>query len=159
MTKGMTTAVACMAAGALGLAPTAQASDAGLKKTVKRYELRVAPLAKTFGKADKGLATATDTNAASAAAGAFRKGLHAYKMAIVPIKTTSASSAAGKKQILTAIREYDLGLVQYQKLLDKVSAGADKNSLKSTFLTLNKRLKAAADDEVAALKLLGFRSH
>jgi len=135
-------------------APAAQASDRGLQKTVVRYENRTTPLAKAFAKADKGLATATDTNTASAAAGAFRKGLHAYKVALVPIKTESARGAAGKKQILTAIREYDLGLVQYQKLLDKVNAGADKNSLKSTFVTLNKRIAAAADDEKAGLKLL-----
>jgi hypothetical protein len=67
--------------------------------------LRVAPLAKAFGEADKGLASASDTNAAASAAGAFRNGLHAYKIAIVPIKTASANSTAGKKQLLTAIRE------------------------------------------------------
>ena len=45
----------------------------------------------------------------------------------MPIKTESATAAAGKKQMLTAIREFDLGLVQYQKLLDQVNAGADKD--------------------------------
>jgi hypothetical protein len=140
--------------GAVVAAPAAQASDRGLQKTVVRYENRLTPLAKSFTKADKALATAPDTNAASAAAGAFRKGLRAYKTAIVPIKTQSTRGAAGKKQMLTAIREFDLGLVQYQKLLDKVAAGADKSSLKSTFVTLNKRIAAAADDEAAALKLL-----
>ena len=141
--------------GAVLAVPAAQASDAGLQKTVIRHEKRVAPLAKAFAKADKALGTATtDTNAASAAAGAFRTGLRSYKTAIVPIKTQSARGAAGKKQMLTAIREFDLGLVQYQKLLDKVAAGADRNSLKSTFVTLNKRLAAASDDEASALKLL-----
>jgi hypothetical protein len=147
--------LALTVATAVGVAaPAAQATDRGLQKTVVRYENRTTPLAKAFIKADKALATATDTNTAAAATGAFRKGLHAYKLAIVPIKTQSARAAAGKKGILTAIREYDLGLVQYQKLLDKLNAGADKSSLKSTFVTLNKRIAAAADDEDAALKLL-----
>jgi hypothetical protein len=114
----------------------------------------VAPAAKAFAKADKDLENASDTNAASTATGEFRAGLHAFKKALVPIKTSSAVGAAAKKQMLTAIREFDLGLVQYQKLLDQVNAGADKASLKSTFTTLNKRIKAAADDEASALKLL-----
>ena len=52
---------------------------------------------------------------------------------MTPIKTETATAAGGKKEMLTAIREYDLGLVQYQKLLDKLNAGADKDSLKATF--------------------------
>jgi hypothetical protein len=153
--KAITLALGITAAGAAFAAPAAQASDAGLQKTVIRYEKRVTPLAKAFAKADKALGpTATDTNAASAAAGALRTGLRSYKTAIVPIKTQSTRGAAGKKQMLTAIREFDLGLVQYQKLLEKVAAGADKDSLKSTFVTLNKRLAAASDDEASALKLL-----
>jgi hypothetical protein len=139
---------------ACAVAPAAQASDAGLVKTVARYEKRVAPKAEAWGKADKALTSATDTDAASAATGAFRDGLHSFKIALTPIKTDTATAASGKKQLLTAIREYDLGLVQYQKLLDKVKSGADKDSLKSTFVTLNKRIKAAADDETAALKTL-----
>jgi ABC-type Na+ efflux pump permease subunit len=149
-----TLALVATASGGVLAAPAAQASDAGLQKTVVRYEKRLTPLAKSFAKADKALATATDTNAASAAAGAFRTGLRSYKTALVPITTQSSRGAAGKKQMLTAIREFDLGLVQYQKLLDKLNAGADKDSLKSTFVTLNKRIAAAADDEAAALKLL-----
>jgi len=146
---GVTTAAAVL------VAPIAQASDAGLKKTVIRHEKRVTPLAKAFAKADKAVeSTTTDFTAASAAATALRTGLRSYKTAIVPIKTESASSAAGKKQMLTAIREFDLGLVQYLKLIEKAAAGADKDSLKSTFVTLNKRLKAAADDEKSALRLL-----
>ncbi|HEV7495427.1 hypothetical protein [Baekduia sp.] len=153
--RALILALGAASAAAVLAAPAAQASDAGLKKTVIRHEKRVTPLAKAFAKADKALGTSTtDPAAASAAAGAFRTGLRSYKTAVVPIKTETPGSAAGKKQILTAIREFDLGLVQYQKLLDKVAAGADKNSLKSTFVTLNKRLAAASDDEESALRLL-----
>ncbi len=154
MRRAGTFAVAALTTTALAAAPAAQASDKGLIKIVVRHEKRVTPLARSWAKADKALATATDTNAASAATGKFRDGLHAFKVALTPIKTDTATAAAGKKGMLTAIREYDLGLVQYQKLLDKVNAGADKNSLKSTFETLNKRIAAAADDEAAAIKLL-----
>jgi hypothetical protein len=70
------------------------------------------------------LADAPDTNAASSATGEFRDGLHAFKVALTPIKTDTATAASAKKRMLTAIREFDLGLVQYQKLLDKVNAGA-----------------------------------
>jgi hypothetical protein len=153
--RAITLALLATTAGAAFSAPGALASDAGLKKTVVRHEKRVTPLAKAFAKADKALtSSSSDPTAASAAAVALRTGLRSYKTAVVPIKTESASSAAGKKQILTAIREFDLGLVQYQKLLEKVAAGADKDSLKSTFVTLNKRLAAAADDEASALRLL-----
>lgn len=154
MRRAGTFAVAAFTTMALGATPAAQASDKGLVKTVVRHEKRVKPLAKAWAKADKALAEAPDTNAASAATGKFRDGLHAWKVALTPIKTDTATAAAAKKQLLTAIREYDLGLVQYQKLLDKVNAGAPKDSLKSTFVTLNKRIDAAADDEDAALRKL-----
>jgi hypothetical protein len=150
--KAGSLAVAGLAAGALAAAPGAQASDHGLKKTIVRYEKRVAPAAKAFAKADKDLENAPDTNSASKATGDFRAGLHAFKKALVPIKSSSAVGAAAKKQMLTAIREFDLGL--YQKLLEQLNAGADKATLKSTFTTLNKRIKAAADDEASALRLL-----
>jgi hypothetical protein len=152
--RARSVAVAVIAAGSVLAAPTAQASDKGLVKIVVRHEKRVSPMAKSWAKADKALESAPDTNAASAATGKFRDGLHAFKVALTPIKTDTATAAAAKKGMLTAIREYDLGLVQYQKLLDKVNAGADKASLKSTFVTLNKRIDAAADDEAAAIKLL-----
>jgi hypothetical protein len=154
MRRAGTFAVAALTTTALVAAPAAQASDKGLIKIVVRHEKRVTPLAKTWAKADKALATASDTNAASAATGDFRDGLRAFKVALTPIRTDTATAAAAKKQMLTAIREYDLGLVQYQKLLDKVNSGASKDSLKSTFKTLNKRIDAAADDEDAAIKLL-----
>jgi hypothetical protein len=152
-------AVACLAvAGVAGAAlpAAAPASDAGLKKTVVRYEKRLAPTVKRWKAADKALPGATSTDDASAATGAFRKGLHSWKVAVTPIKTQTATAAGGKKELLTAIREYDLGLVQYQKLLDKLNAGATKDSLKATLTRLEKRIAAAANDESAALRELGL---
>jgi hypothetical protein len=149
--------VACLIVGLVGTS-TAQASDAGLRKVVKRQEKRVAPMAKKFGAADKALAQAPDTSAASAAGTALRKGLRGFKNAVVPIKTQTPTAALAKKKLLKALREFDLGLVQYQTLLDKVNAGATKDSLKQSFVTLNKRIAAAAKNETAALRLLSSQA-
>lgn len=149
--------VVCLAVGLVG-SSSAEASDAGLRKVVKRHEGRVVPLARKFGEADKALANAPDTSAASAADQALRKGLRNFKNAVVPIRTDTSTAALAKKTLLKALREFDLGLVQYQTLLDKVNAGASKDSLKQSFVTLNKRISAAAKNEQKALKLLGFRT-
>ena len=155
--KGMTVALATVALGAVAAGP-AQASDAGLHSTVKKWELKVTPLVVSFKQADTGLATAPNTDTAEAAGGALRKGLRSYKAAIVPIKTETADYALGKKKILTSIREFDIGLVAYETLLKKVNAGASKDSLKKSFVTANKRIDDAAKDEDAGLKLLGFKA-
>jgi hypothetical protein len=143
--------------GLVGTAP-AQASDAGLRRVVKRQEARVVPLAKKFSAADKALATAPDTSAASAADQALRVGLRRFKNAVVPIKTQTPRAALAKKRLLKALREFDLGLVQYQTLLDKLNGGESKDSLKQSFVTLNKRIAAAAKNETAALTLLGIKA-
>ena len=90
------TMVVCLVAGLVGASP-AQASDAGLRKIVKRHEGRVVPLAKKFSAADKALATAPDTSAASAADQALRVGLRKFKVAVVPIKTQTAEREAGQE--------------------------------------------------------------
>jgi hypothetical protein len=118
--------IICLIVGLVG-ASSAQASDAGLRKVVKRHEARVVPLAKKFSAADKALATAPDTSAASAADQALRAGLGRFKQAVVPIK-----------------------------LLDKVNGGESKASLQQSFVTLNKRIAAAAKNEQKGLKLLGL---
>ena len=150
------TMVVCLAVGLVGASP-AHASDAGLRKIVKRHEGRVVPLAKKFSAADKALVNAPDTSAASAADQALRVGLRKFKVAVVPIKTQTANAKLAKKTLLKALREFDLGLVEYQTLLDKVNAGMSKDSLRQSFVTLNKRLQAAAKNESKALTLLNVR--
>ena len=149
------TVVVCLIVGLVGTS-SAQASDAGLRKVVKRQEGRVVPLAKKFSQADKALATAPDTSAASAADQALRVGLRKFKVAVVPIKTQTPNAKLAKKTLLKALREFDLGLVQYQLLLDKVNGGESKDSLRQSFVTLNKRIAAASKNEQKALRLLGF---
>jgi hypothetical protein len=147
--------VICLIVGLVG-ASSAQASDAGLRKVVKRHEARVVPLAKKFSAADKALATAPDTSAASAADQALRAGLGRFKQAVVPIKTQTANAKLAKKVLLKAIREFDLGLVQYQVLLDKVTGAESRASLQQSFVTHNKRIAAAGRNEQKGLRLLGL---
>jgi hypothetical protein len=87
---------------------------------------------------------------------ASRAGLGRFKQAVVPIKTQTTNAKLAKKVLLKAIREFDLGLVQYQVLLDKVNGGESKASLQQSFVTLNKRIAAAAKNEQKGLKLLGL---
>ena len=75
----------------------------------------------------------------------------------MPIKTQTPTRG-WPEELLKALREFDLGLVQYQPLLDKVNAGASRDSLKQSFVTLNKRIAAAAKNETAALKLLSSQA-
>ena len=53
----------------------------------------------------------------------------------MPIKTQTPTAGLAKKKLLKALREFDLGLVQYQTLLDKVNAGASRDSLKQSSTT------------------------
>ena len=139
-------------------APAAQASDAGLRKVVKRQEAKVAPLAKAFAEADKAVQSAEDLPAAAQAAADFRKGLAGYKKAITPIKTQSTKSKQGKKLLLTAIREFDLGLVEYNNLIGKAGTDPSNAEIKASLKTINKRIAEAAEDETDALALLGFKT-
>jgi hypothetical protein len=100
--------VVCLIVGLAG-ASSAQACDAGLRKIVKRHEARVLPLAKKFSQADKALATAPDTSAASAADQALRAGLGRFKLALVPIKTQTPNAKLAKKVLLKAIRDSTSG--------------------------------------------------
>lgn len=134
-----------------------QASDAGVRKVVKRHQARVAPLAEKFRKADQAVKSSADIPAAAEAAGNLRQGLRKYKNALTDAKAVSAKVKRGKKQLLTAIREFDLGLVEYQGLVELAGTGASEEQIKASLETINKRIAAAAEDEEAALKTLGFR--
>ena len=151
-------AIAGLIGGAIAV-PAAQASDAGLRKVVKRQEAKVTPLAKAFVEADQALGTQTkDTVAAAAATAALRVGFRGFRKAVEPVKTQSTAAKKGKKQLLTAIVDYDLALVEHQALLDKLNSGATKESLNESFVTLNRRLRKAVSAESSALKLLKLES-
>ena len=67
-----------------------------------------------------------------------------------------SNAKLAKKVLLKAIHAFNLGLVQYQVLLDKVNGGESKASLQQSFVTLNKRIAAAGKNEQKGLTLLGL---
>jgi hypothetical protein len=67
-----------------------------------------------------------------------------------------SNAKLAKKVLLKAIREFDLGLVQYQVLLDKVTGAESRASLQQSFVTHNKRIAAAGRNEQKGLRLLGL---
>jgi hypothetical protein len=154
--KGRGAVALCVLAaiGAGAAAGPAAASDKGLLKVVKREEARAFKLAVAFKQADDGLATATTTDAAKNGATQLRNGLHHFKVAIVPIKTQSANGRRGKDLLLKAIREFDLGLVQYLALMAKLDQGTTREEIRADLVTVNKRIAAAAANESKALKLI-----
>lgn len=143
----------------LGLvaAPAAQASDAGVRKTVKRYQARTAPLAERFAKADAAVQSSADIPAAAKAAGKFRTGLRKYKNALTDAKAVSPQIKRGKRQLLDAIRKFDLALVEYEGLVNMTQTGATEEQVKQSLQTIQRRIKSAASSERAALAKLGFR--
>lgn len=138
-------------------APAVQASDAGVRKTVKRYQARTAPLAERFAKADAAVKSSADIPAAATAAGKFRTGLRKYKKALSGAKAESTQIKRGKAQLLDAIRKFDLALVEYQGLVQMTQTGATEQQVQESLQTIQRRIRAAAKSERAALKKLGFR--
>lgn len=148
--------LAALGLGLVAAAPV-EASDAGVRKVVKRHQARVAPLAEAFRKADQAVQSSADIPAAAEAAGKMRQGLRKYKNALTDAKAVSSKVKRGKKQLLTAIREFDLGLVEYQGLVKMAQTGATEDQIKASLETINKRISEAAKDEESALRTLGFR--
>lgn len=138
-------------------APAVQASDAGVRKTVKRYQARTAPLAERFAKADAAVKSSADIPAAATAAGKFRTGLRKYKKALSGAKAESTQIKRGKAQLLDAIRKFDLALVEYQGLVQMTQTGATEQQVQESLQTIQRRIRDAAKSERAALKKLGFR--
>ena len=140
------------------LAPSAaHASDRGLQRTVIREENKTIPVANAFVEADStyGHDPVGKPDDVLAKLGTFRHRLQAFKNAVTPIHTESVDSAVGKKGILTAVRESDLGLARYRKALKRVQDGtASRSAVVKDLRAAFKRLNEAAKDEAAALKKL-----
>jgi len=138
-------------------APAVQASDAGVRKTVKRYQARTAPLAERFSKADAAVKSSADIPKAAEAAGKFRTGLRKYKKALSSAKAQSTQIKRGKAQLLDAIRKFDLALVEYQGLVQMTQTGATEQQVTESLQTIQRRIRDASKSERAALAKLGFR--
>ena len=138
----------------------AHASDRGLQRTVVREENKTLPVAYAYRLSNKAYADdpAATPDDLLARTGTFRHRLQAFKNAVTPIDAVSADSNAGKKQLLTALREYDIGLANFRKALKRIQDGVTtRRAVKANLVTYIKRVRAAAVDEASALKLLRIR--
>lgn len=148
---------AIIAAGALVAAPAspAAASDATLKAEIESVLVELRPALTEFQEAADGLEQAKDTARLQTATQGLRSGLSRYKWGVINRKTSSPRGAAAKKLLLTGIREFDIGLVEYEKGLEKLEAGAKKASVLSSLRTAGRRFIVAAQREDKALTALG----
>jgi len=148
---------AILAAAALAAAPVspAAASDATLKAEIESVLVELGPALTEFQKAADGLEQAKDTTRLQTATQGLRTGLSRYKWGVINRKTSSPRGAAAKKLLLTGIREFDIGLVEYENGLEKLDAGAKKASVLSSLRTANRRFTVAAQREEKALDALG----
>ena len=140
-----------------GTAAPADASDATLRAGVVQVLETVEPLALQFRDAAKVADESGDLAPLAAATANLRTGMRVYKWSVVNRKASSSDGLAVKRQLLTAIRQYDLGLVQFQKAVTQVTGSSvDEASVKDKLRTATKRLDEAVEDEAAALKALGI---
>lgn len=156
MTRRGWVAAAAVTLGTLaGTAAPASASDETLRDAAIESVQQVKPLVTAFAQAADDAEQSGDLSGMVATTVDFRGGLRYYKWSVVNRKASTPNGLAAKKQLLTAIREYDLGLVQFQKAYAKVAGSSTKASLVSTLKTAVKRINEATKDETAALTRLG----
>lgn len=151
-----TVVIATLAAGLLAAAPSpASASDETLRGEIETVLVELRPALAEFQVAARGLARAKDTSRLQEATQGFRTGLSRYRWGVVNRKASSPDGLAAKKLLLTAIRQFDIGLVQYEKALEKLDAGAKKSSILASLRTADRRFTEGAQDETDALAALG----
>lgn len=148
-------ALALLASGAFVVTPSpAVASDETLKAGIEEVLINARPALEEFESAAQALPKAKSTARLEKATLGFRFVLRQYKWGVINRKASSDEGLAAKKQLLTAIREYDIGLVEYTKAIEKLDQkGAKRASILSSLRTADKRFTAAVEDETAALKV------
>lgn len=152
-------AVAAIAATMVGpaLASPAQASDATLRAGVVQVLETVQPLAVQFRDAAQAAEESGDLAPLANATANLRTGLRVYKWSVVNRKASTTEGLEAKKLLLDAVRQYDLGLIAFQKAFSQVSGSStDGTSLRSKLRTATKRIDEAVEDEAAALEALGI---
>lgn len=144
-------------AAALGAAASpAAASDETLKAEIRTVEVELRPALAEFEAATKAVARAKDTTRLQAATQGFRDGLSRYKWGVINRKASTPEGLAAKKQLLTAIRQFDIGLVEYETALERIDDGASRRAVVLPLKTADRRFTEAAKDEGAALTALGL---
>lgn len=144
-------------AAALGAAASpAAASDETLKAEIQAIEVELRPALDEFVAATKAVARAQDTTRLQEATQGFRAGLSRYKWGVINRKASTPEGLAAKKQLLTAIRQFDIGLVEYETALERLDAGASRRAVVLPLRTADRRFTEGAKDEAAALQALGL---
>lgn len=148
-------AVTLTITGAGGAAP-ASASDETLKAAITQVIPEITPTLDAFSKEAKRATSSGDLAKLRQATIDVRTGIHKYEGTVVNYKASTARGLAAKKQLLVAIREYDIGFAAYGNALDKLRRGASKASTLSSLRSFARRLEEAAKDEAVALRALGI---
>lgn len=147
--------VLALVAATAATVPSAQASDDTLKAEIVQVLPQITPVIKDFSAQAEKAETSGDLASLKDATGKVRDAISLYKWSVINRKASTPEGLAAKKQLLVAIREYDIGFAAYSTAIDKVSGGASKASTVKSLKTFAKRIVAAADDETTALTALG----
>lgn len=134
----------------------ATASDETLKAEITTVLVEVTPALDEFVAATEGVARAKDTTRLQEASQGFRDALSRYKWGVINRKASTPEGLAAKKQLLTAIRQFDIGLVEYENALERIDAGGSRRSVVLPLRTADRRFTEGAKDEQAALRALGL---
>ena len=146
-----TALVACAAA----VPSPAAASDETLRQEIQAVFVEVRPALEAFRLAAERVEEAPDTGELQGATDRLRDALRRYKWGVINRKASSRRGLAAKRQLLTGIRQFDIGLVEYQKALVRLDAGASRGSILSALRTADRRITEAARDEAEGLEALG----
>lgn len=148
-------ATAVAVAGGVGASPAA-ASDETLKVAITHVIPQVAPKVQAFVKEADAATSSGDVTRLRKATDNVRRGMSLYKWTVVNYKASTESGLAAKKDLLVAIREYDIGFAAYNNALVKLQKGASKASTLKSLRTFAKRIREASSDEEAALTAFGI---
>jgi hypothetical protein len=150
-----TLVAAAVAACAAALPAPAAASDETLRQEIQTIFVEVRPALDAFRLAAERVAEAPDTGELQGATDRLRDALRRYKWGVINRKASSRRGLAAKRQILTGIRQFDIGLIEYQKALVRLDAGGSRGSILSALRTADRRITEAARDESEGLEALG----
>ncbi len=153
--RSLIAAASLAACAAAALPSPAAASDETLRQEIQTVFVEVRPALVAFRDAAERVAEAEDTGELQGATDRLRDAIRRYKWGVINRKASTPGGLAAKKQLLAGIRQLDIGLVEYQRALVRVDAGASRSSILRALRTADRRISEGADDEAEALEALG----
>jgi len=148
---------ATLVAGALGAgAAPAAASDATLGVEVQTVLGELQPAVQAFVRANDRLKATKKVTELKAATRELRVGLRRYKWGTVNRKASGPDGVMVKKLLLSAVRQYDLGLIAFNRALVEIETGRSDRSIDASLATADRRLIKAKENEGTALTALGI---